>query len=232
VSLYATPKSGQMAAKPEDYLFCPYDVHSIGMSHLRMPKAEFVKALERKNPQRVPCWFNWFSSEFFNLHKQELTLLQQQNPNDFIMVMPGRSKEWQPDDRGANEFGVWSQSVKSGVGGQRAGSYLENWDQLDHYLQHYIPKANALGRMDHVGRIVADNPDVYIMGHWAYGPFEQMHAIRGMEQLMIDLHQNRREVIRLGEALMDYWLGLIDLFAAAGWTAFSLPMIGGHKIVL
>lgn len=33
---------------------------------------------------------------------------------------------------------------------------------------------------------------------------------------MLDLHVNRREVLRLGEALMEYWLDLIDIFAAAG----------------
>ena len=210
----STPQPVQ--ASPEDYRYCPYDVHTFGLGHLRMPKAEFIKALERKNPQRVPCWFNWFSSEFVNLHPEELLRLQQQNPNDFIMAMPGHPLDWRPDERGANEFGVWGASLKDGVGGQRAGSYLEDWSQLDHYIKHYIPKAAAAGRMEHVARIVADNPNVYVMGHWAYGPFEQMHAIRGMEQLMVDLHQNRREVMRLGDALLEYWFGLIDIFAAAG----------------
>jgi uroporphyrinogen decarboxylase len=216
MNLFSPHPVRPVVANPEDYSHCPYDQHAIGVSHLRMPKAEFIKALERKNPQRVPCWFNWLSHEFFILHPEELTLLQRQNPNDFIMVMPARSAEWRPDERGANEFGVWSTSVKDGVGGPRAGSYLEDWSQLDHYIKNYIPKAGAPGRMEHVARIVADNPDVYIMGHWAYGPYEQMHAIRGMEQLMVDLHQNRREVLRLGDALMEYWIGLIDLFASAG----------------
>jgi uroporphyrinogen decarboxylase len=216
VDLSSNQPSHPLAASPEDYLHCPYDRHTIGVNHLRMPKAEFIKALERKDPQRVPCWFNWLSNEFFILHPEELTRLQRENPNDFMMVMPGRASSWRADEHEANEFGVWGASLKDGVGGQRAGSYLDDWSKLDGYIQNYIPKAHAAGRMEHVARIVADNPDVYIMGHWAFGPFEQMHAIRGMEQLMVDLHQNRREVQRLGDALMEYWIGLIDLFAAAG----------------
>lgn len=137
MSISSAPKSKQLVASPEDYLYCPYDRHAFGSSHLRMPKAEFVKALERKDPQRVPCWFNWFSSEFFNLHPEELIRLQQQNPNDFIMVMPGHPLGWKPDERGANEFGVWGTSLKDGVGGQRASSYLDDWSELDRYLKLY-----------------------------------------------------------------------------------------------
>ena len=111
---------------------------------------------------------------------------------------------------------MWRKRLEDGVGGQRAGSCLDDWSKLDDYLERYIPDARAPGRLDHVSRIVADNPDVYVMGHWAYGPFEQMHAIRGMEQFMLDLHLNRREVMCLGEHLMEYWLGLIRGFAARG----------------
>lgn len=198
------------------YPHCPYDRHAEGVGHLRMAKAEFVRALERDDPARVPCWYNWFSAELCARYPDALLALERAYPNDFIMVMPGHPTGWQPDARGADEFGVWSAHLADGVGGQRAGSYLDDWDRLDAYLQRYIPTAAAPGRLAHVAAIVAENPDVYIMGHWAYGPFEQMHAIRGMEQLMIDLHLNRQAVVRLGDALLEYWLGLIDGFAAAG----------------
>jgi len=203
-------------ASPEDYRWCPYDRNAVGLNHLRMPKEEFVKAIERRDPAQVPCWYNWISYEFRALHPAACLELERTYPNDFIMVMPGVPTGWEPDERGANEFGVWWKRLENGVGGQPAGSYLDDWSKLDEYLERYIPDARAPGRLDHVPRIVADNPDVYVMGHWAFGPFEQMHAIRGMEQLMVDLHLHRREVVRLGEHLMGYWLGLIRGFAAAG----------------
>ncbi|MHB0856010.1 MAG: uroporphyrinogen decarboxylase family protein [Anaerolineae bacterium] len=214
------PAKPSMATR-DDYRYCPYDRHTVDdagqtIARPRLPKAEFVRAIERHNPSRIPCWFNWFSHEFWTLHEPELVALVREYPNDFLMVMPAPPHGWQPDAKGANEFGVWTQHAATGVGGQRAGSYLDDWARLPEYLAHYIPDAAAPGRLDHVARIVAAHPDTYIMGHWAFGPFEQLHAIRGMQQLMEDLYLNQDEVLLLGEHLLAYWLGLIRGFAAAG----------------
>ncbi|MHB1293995.1 MAG: uroporphyrinogen decarboxylase family protein [Anaerolineae bacterium] len=219
-----TPSGTHAEAGPatrDDYRYCPYDYHTIddagqNIARPRLPKAEVVRAIARCNPARVPCWYNWFSQEFWALHTSELTALVRAYPNDFIMVMPAPPHGWQPDARGANEFGVWTHHAAAGVGGQRAGSYLDDWASLPAYLARYIPNASAPGRLDHVHRIVAAHPDTYIMGHWAFGPFEQLHAIRGMQRLMEDLYINPEEVQCLGERLVGYWLGLIRGFAAAG----------------
>ncbi|MBI2940980.1 MAG: hypothetical protein HYY04_11145 [Chloroflexi bacterium] len=205
---------------PHYYRHCPYDRH-VGphANQQRLPKEDVRRAIERRDPEQVPCWFNWFSREFWALHEPRLVELVQANPNDFIMVLPAHPTGWEPDEQGANEFGVWTHRAEGGVGGQRGGSYLDDWDKLDWYLKRYIPDPDSPGRFDHVPKIVAENPGVYVAGHWAYGPFEQLHAIRGMEQLFVDLYVNRKDVLMLGEHLVEYYLGLVRNFGRAGVDA-------------
>ncbi|NPV53026.1 MAG: hypothetical protein HPY71_05835 [Firmicutes bacterium] len=197
-----------------------------------MSRDEVVRAITRNYPKRIPVWYNFVSEEFISRNRDQILALEKEYPNDLLITSYAPPLERQRDPGqlqfsvgvlviaeseglGTDEWGVRIQHAEGGVGSRPINHPLQDWAQLDDYIAT-MPDANAPGRFEHVHRLVKENPDTYIMGHWWLGPFERMHILRGMENLFADLYFDRANVLKLGEALVDFYCEIIRNFANAG----------------
>lgn len=178
-----------------------------------MRREEVVKAIERKEPERIPVWYHWYADQTLAKYGVALHELMSEYSDDLLIASFDPPREWRPRKVGDTEWGVVFKGLEGGAGAQRVEGPLDDWANLDNFLIHQFPDPDGPGRFDRVRQVRSENPDTYVMGHWWFGPFEQMHALRGMEKLFLDFYTNRDKVERLGERLCEYYIGIVRHFS-------------------
>lgn len=187
-----------------------------------MTSRELVKrAIERKNPERVPRMLDWFADETVAKYGGAIDELRVRYPDDFILATLGkpytfspRTDAWYVD--GVDEFGVKRIGAAGGVGLHRYSSKLDDLDYLDTYLEKDFPDPWAPGRFDRAKLLRERYPDLYIAGHWWQALFESVADLRGMENYFCDLLMERERIIKLERKLCDFWKEVIKGFAEVG----------------
>jgi len=213
-----------------------------------MDKEDMIRAIERKNPSRVPVWDDYFSLELMAKYGLELSDLIGKYDQSFILVEFGPPKENQvlidgkpalykaqlgwtakgkdypehplPQDIWEDEWGVVWQKATNGVGGQVKHSPLADWSDLDNYLQNKAPPFDQPERYEFIPDLRFQNPDVYMMAWGLGGPFERMSFLRGMEHLLMDFHFDQKSVMKLGEYIVEQFFHLIHNYAKSGCDGF------------
>jgi len=173
-----------------------------------MSKEDVKRAIEFRNPPRIPVWFDWFAKETEEKYGDDLRELLNEFPDD-IMVITYEEPDW----------GVKTVHSMGGVGERIRTPVLERLDKLDWYLSEKFPDPHIPGSFDQVERIVKDHRDKFIVGYWSYFIFERMHLLRGMENLLCDLYLHKREVEILGERLLEYYIEIMKKFSQLGVDA-------------
>ncbi|NPV54899.1 MAG: hypothetical protein HPY71_15520 [Firmicutes bacterium] len=126
------------------------------------------------------------------------------------MVLLAQDSMWE------DEWGVGRRHVTGGLGAAVVSHPIQEWCELDDYLQTRLPDVNEPGRFDAAQASVQEFGGKYLLGKMFACFFERMHFLRGMEQLLMDLYLNRREVIKLADRLLDFSLGMIRRWAQMG----------------
>ena len=180
------------------------------------------RAIERKNPDRVPRMLDWFADETIEKYgKGIIDEIKDRYPDDIIMATLGkpysfspRTDAWYVD--GVDEFGVKRIHAAGGVGLHRHSSKLDDIGYLDEYLEKDFPDPWAPGRFDRAKMLRERYPDRYIVGHWWQALFESVADLRGMENYLCDLIIDRDNIMRLERKLCNFWKEVIKGFAESG----------------
>ena len=207
-----------------------------------------IRAIERKNPSRVPVWDDYFSLEIMAKHRKQISNFLEKYEQCFLLVESGPAGEdqirvngkpvlykaqlgWtaqgkdyppspEPRDIWNDEWGAIWHRAPDGVGGQVKFAPIADWSNLGDYLQNKAPRFDQTGRYDFIHDLIDRYPDVYVMSWGLSGPFERMSFLRGMENLLMDFHFNQKNVIMLGEYIAEQFIHMIHNYAGAGCNGF------------
>jgi uroporphyrinogen decarboxylase len=188
-----------------------------------LPRAEVIKAIERKNPARIPLVrAQWWGEGLEEQYGRKLNELHRY-PEDVVQlwtIAPIKYEKmglsWElPPDRGPYD----------------SRPIIDDWEKLDEFIEKLPnpeedPDFDALVKQAEAARA----RDMYITYGWWYFFFERSWEIRGMTNLLMDLHIHPKEVDKLNNALCGLYEGYLKRaireFQPDGfWTSDDL----GHQ---
>lgn len=189
-----------------------------------LPRAEVIKAVERKRPARIPLvrarWWGQGLSEQYGERLGELN----KYPEDTATIWVN------PLNIGA--MGL-SWDISSG-GGHDSRCVIDDWAKLDEFIEK-MPDPERDPQFDGLieqAKRVREQDRYMLFGWWGLF-FEKPWGIRGMQGLMTDYHIEPENVHRLHSALCDQYCRYItrcirDFQPDGFWTSDDL----GHQIQL
>jgi uroporphyrinogen decarboxylase len=196
-------------------------------------KERVKKAIQRKSPDRCPTWGKRLSMDVVVKYGDDLADLFCEFPDDIMRMAPyeifiGHQPADRPDKvdpvvaltRDAewnDEWGTrWMHSA-GGTGAHQVAPAIPDWSQLDDYLAHRIPKADAPGRFDPVlADLASFKAAKYMLCRVHLLLYERLNCLRGAENVLMDLYTNETELRRLADAILEYDLGMIRNWARLG----------------
>jgi hypothetical protein len=187
------------------------------------PRDQVLRAIAHQDPAYVPAWYDYFAQETRRQYGPRLQDLLVDYPDDVVFavlstfppaeeMVPGWTDEW-----GCS----WNRAA---VGAISTDSPLsQSWDRLPDYLEHGLP---GLGQrtdlLDRVRQIREAYPDRYLVATTWLAVFERLRALRGAENVLIDLHRHPEELATLRDAVADEFLDQTAGAAARGADAVLL----------
>ena len=178
-----------------------------------------IRAIEFRNPDRVPLHW-WHLPGAMVKYGDKLKKLYEKYPSDFgvfrevgefvpssgyregLRYPKDKVYQWGTGKgKYRDEWGcVWTE-IYPGIMGQVSEHSLSDWKNLDSYR---FPDPIGWGNFDEVERTIKEKGDEkYILGS-AGSFFERLQWLRGYENLMLDLMEDRRELYQLRDMLLDY----------------------------
>lgn len=200
-------------------------------------KAWVKKALHRKGADRCPTRCNRPSLDLIIRYGDALADLYCQYPDDVIGIHPYDCFIGpQPKDRPVNtvhalmrdaqwtdEWGTTWGHAYGGVGATHLAHPIQDWSQLDDYIQNRIPDPRLPGRLDGALPILQGyGKDKYCVGMMVLAILERMNCLRGTENVLMDFYTNEKEIQCLIEALTEHLLEIIRYWAEIGADAVYL----------
>jgi len=186
-----------------------------------LPRAEVVKAVERKHPSRVPLiQAKWWGEGYYELHGKALDRFER-FPEDavFVWIEPIHY----------NQMGLsWGFQTE---GAHDSRWILKDWANLDEFIEK-LPEPEHSDQFDNLYPIVdyARKNDLYLIFSFWRLFFERPWEIRGMVNLLTDFYTEPEKVHKLYDALCRLYIGYIERaireFQPDGfWTSDDL----GHQ---
>ncbi|HPO07834.1 MAG TPA: uroporphyrinogen decarboxylase family protein [bacterium] len=156
-----------------------------------MTKREIVyRAIDRTGPSRIPIHYCNRDFEF----------------SDTVSVTYSSAKDFVPSEPGASEWGfVWE--VLDKTMGQPRSNPLRDWDCVATYIP---PDPHAAGRLDDLAHLTSGTEDRFIRFSLGITGFNQATFLRGFEDFLADLHDDRRLVERTLDFVFGFENALIE----------------------
>jgi len=107
-----------------------------------------------------------------------------------------------------DSFGTLWEAAEEGICGIPIEYPLADWGKYDQYKWQELTAGPSQKRL-YSGHMVGKSPDYYARGAWITF-FEEMQQLRGMENLLMDLAFDSKEVYRLRDDLLQFNLNWID----------------------
>lgn len=178
-----------------------------------LPRGEVVKAIEHRNPARVPMMIHqWTNPKAYGDREGEVHEILSRYPNDMYTAIPRMPSKW--DDRSAGLPSKYSwlnvpPPPKGAAVAHDANVGLRDWDQLDGVLAAW-PDANAPWMYEGVsGNRSAQAAGRYTALHFWYCFYERLWDLRGMENILCDFYENPDKIHRLMDALTEFYCAVI-----------------------
>lgn len=159
------------------------------------PRNNVIKAIEFKNPVRVPLVFpGYLDSDIVFLHY---------TPKVHWTSRGIKKDEWEC---------LWRTADKTM--GTVIGSPLIEWDNFNHYSFPDPPKENRFEESEK--QILKCKSKKYTMGGVGFTLFERMHFLRGFDNLLIDLYLNSERVKLLADRVSNFQAKIIENWGKIG----------------
>ncbi len=174
-------------------------------------KERVLAAIDFKGPDRIPHMHSYRTATVSKLGKPFLDLLEKY-PSDFY-VPPHTKDSLEGSDSGVmeDEWGVKWVKVMDGYTGQPKGHPLENWDDFVHFDTPDPDPDSSLSLSHHAGGDEFDLQKKYVC-LYAGNLFERLQWLRGMRNVMVDLHTEKAELLELADMIVEY-----DIRLAENW---------------
>ncbi|MBW2623638.1 MAG: hypothetical protein JRD68_12095 [Deltaproteobacteria bacterium] len=166
-----------------------------------LPREEVIKAVERKNPSRVPLIMaKWWGEGLVEQYGDRLKEFDR-IPHDVGML-------W-IDPVNYREMGL---SWRFGRGaGHDSSGVLDDWAKLDEFIEKLPDPEKDIqfeALAERAERFRAR--DLYVMFSWWQMFFERPWGIRGMQNILTDYYLEPENVHRLNEALYGLYCGYLE----------------------
>lgn len=168
-------------------------------------RQRMLDAFEFKRPDKIPVVYHP-SQAGLHIHGQKLLDLfnayPPDNPISFTeLPVPasgapdgaGRYHEFRKD-----EWGTEWEYLIFGIQGHPRRYPFNSWDETDVWTFPSLPPLNAT-------QIAKQRQDYLVFGGWV-SIFEKLHALRPMDDLLVDLISGDPALIRFLDRLTDHWL--------------------------
>ncbi len=189
------------------------------------PRVEVIKAIEQRDPAYVPAWYSFFAGETRERYGDRLRHLLDEYDDDLVFAVLSTFPPMAEMPQGwADEWGCRWVHSPDGVGAVSVGSPLyESWERLPWYLKHGLPElGKRTDLFDRVSAVRVDNPDRYLVATTWLAVFERLRALRGAENVLLDLYLHPEELGILRDAVMEEFLDQIRGIATRGGDAVLL----------
>lgn len=189
---------------------------------------EPVKRALKRQGGGCPVWAKRLSLDVVVDYGDDLADIFCEYPDDIIRIAP--YELWighQPqvnavqvltqDAAWIDEWGTrWAHSA-GGTGAHQKQYPIPDWDRLDDYLAYHMPKADAPGRFDPVmADIERFRGQKYILCRIGLFLYERLNCLRGVENVLVDVHTNEQELRKLCDAIFAYDMDMAMLWAGMG----------------
>jgi len=144
---------------------------------------------------------------------------------DVLGVGYRAAADFAPAKRGMDEWGCVWRSLRPGSGdkGQVVQHPLADWNRFSEYR---FPDPFAKGRFDHLKAWLEENAavreDTFVFGYLGAGPMHRLDYLRGFEDYLIDIVQNRERVEAMLDGLFHFLEGIAEQYAQYGLDAVFL----------
>lgn len=187
----------------------------------RLPREEVIKAVERRNPCRVPLVMaHWWGEGLGEQYGERLRELDKYPEDVRVIGIPkldvgamGLSWEWGKQ------------------GGHDSGGVIEDWSRLDEFVEK-LPDPAEDPRWEELAAQAQQvrDQDIYLIVGWWGLFFETPWGLRGMQNLLTDYYEHPDQIHRLHDALCTLYCRSIRKAAEAMapdgfWTSDDL----GHQ---
>lgn len=180
-----------------------------------MVKSEVIKAIERKQPKRIPCWYKWFADEAIEKYSKGLDLISQNYSDDIILVNYDMPEGFVEPAPGRDEFTIYTVNRPGVFSGMRTSDLQGDWKKMEEFMSNF-PSPYAEGRFKTASRVRLEYPDSYLVGNWWGTFYERMIALRGAQEFLLDLYLNRDKVEKLGDMICQFLCGIVEGFSQCG----------------
>jgi uroporphyrinogen decarboxylase len=165
-----------------------------------LPREEVIKAVERRNPSRIPLVMaKWWGEGFEALHGETLKRFDPYPEDALICLIEPFNYEamhlpWELNLTGAHDTRM----------------VLPNWAMLDEFIAHLPdPEKDAQFEQAQSRAEWAHKNDRYFIFGWWRLFFERPWEIRGMTNLLMDFVDYPQQVHKLYDALCDTYLAYL-----------------------
>jgi uroporphyrinogen decarboxylase len=166
-----------------------------------LPREEVIKAVERRNPSRVPLIMTkWWGEGLVDQYGDRL--------KEFDRIATDAAMLWlNPVD--FREMGL-SWQIKSGAG-HDSTAVVDEWSKLDEFIEK-LPDPETCAQFDALAEKAerCRKRDMYVIFGWWQMFFERPWSIRGMQNLLTDYYADSENIHRLNNALCDLYCGYLD----------------------
>ena len=189
-------------------------------------RENYLRTLEFRHPERIPCSVN-LSPATWQGHRESLEEIVLRHPllfpdfeagtKDFDSFPPVYAKGYYRDNWGC----VWH-TVEAGLEGQVVQHPLADWSALEDYRPPDMLTKTERGERDwaETRRAVEEEKK---NGRPALGHgerlFDRLYALRGFENLMVDIATDDPHLPKLIDMLLEYEMSLIETWLDIGIDA-------------
>lgn len=170
--------------------------------HEPLGREDVARAIEGRKPSRIPMVLaRWWGQGLWEEYGERLHELDARYPSDVehLWLWPIR-----PECMGLS----WSLEA---TGGLDSRAVIDDWAKLDEFIEK-LPRPEtdeALRDLPAIAAKARSDGRYILMGWWNLF-FEKPWTLRGMENLMVDYHENPDEIHRLHKALLDTYLAYLE----------------------
>jgi hypothetical protein len=166
-----------------------------------LPKEIVIRAIERRNPPRLPLLF----------------LNKDLEKSDILFTGYAPPVGFHPANPNLTEWGYEWERLDETMG-QPKRHPIPSWEALSSYR---LPDPHAPGRYDHIPAFVEANKEKYLVGGLGITGFNQVTFLRGFANTLEDFYLNPDQITGLVDQVFSFEMAVIEHYSQFGLDAVA-----------